>query len=183
VRRIVSIGLPVAATAVVLIGCGSTSTRNSSLSELRTSGFALSSDLDSGHYASACDALTQRERATLTRQTATLTTHLTGPAEAEHLARLIVDHTGPLEGCVGFLEFASALASASNAHATIGRRFDRRLVGVLASVRIAGDIATYGGAVEARHEDGRWRFEGSGNQPPFEVPTIGVGAAAFFPPG
>lgn len=84
---------------------------------------------------------------------------------------------------MGFLEFASALASASNAHTTIGRRFDRRLVGLLATVRIAGDIATYRGAVEARYEDGRWRFEGRGHQPPFEVPTIGVGAAAFFPPG
>jgi hypothetical protein len=169
--------------AVAVVGCGSsTSSQDPSTTALAQSGRALSADLDAGRYGSACDGLTLIERHTLAQDIAIVATKLKGAGEAEMLAREITSIVGKPRGCVGFLAFAKTLAHAANANISLGGEFDRQLSHLLPAIQVRGDTATYHGVIEARYEGGRWRFEGHGHQPPFEVPTITSDGQRFFPP-
>jgi hypothetical protein len=152
------------------------------MTALAQSGRGLSADLDAGRYESACQSLTLIERHMLAQEIAIVATNLKGAGEAEKLARKITSIAGKPRGCVGFLAFAMALAHAMNANTSLGREFDRRLSHLLPAVQVRGDTATDHGVIEARYEGGRWRFEGHGRQPPFEVPTIDSDDQRFFPP-
>ncbi len=167
--------------AVAMIGCGSSrSSQDPSTTALAQSGRALAVDLDAGRYESACQDLTVIERHMLGQEIASVATKLKGAGEAEMLAREMM--SGKPRGCVGFLAFAETLAHATNANTSLGEQFDRRLSHLLPTVHVRGDAATDHGVVEARYEGGRWRFEGHGHQPPFEVPTINSDGQRFFPP-
>jgi hypothetical protein len=169
--------------ALSVVGCGSSrSSQGPSTAALAQSGRALSADLDAGHYGSACENLTLIERHTLAREIAIVATKLKGAGEAEMLAREITSIVGKPRGCVGFLAFAKTLTHTMNANVSLGGEFDRRLSHLLPTIQVRGDTATDDGVVEARYEGGRWRFEGHGHQPPFEVPTINSNGQHFFPP-
>ncbi|MFI4985364.1 MAG: hypothetical protein ACHP93_04820 [Solirubrobacterales bacterium] len=171
-------GLLVAA----LTACGSASSHGHSAAALNLAGRSLSADLDAGRYGRACEALTAKERSVLAQEIEMLATRLKGSKEPELLARETGMLAGRLRGCVGFLAFARTLARATTTSTSLGREFASQLARLLPAIQIRGDTAMYQRVVEARYEAGRWRFEGRGEEPPFEVPTIISNGKRLFPP-
>jgi hypothetical protein len=123
-------------------GCGKSSSSASStqsLAAIKASGTRLAADLEAGRYASACEGFSAATRAELGRF--------------------------PQGGCAGALGLAQT-AGGRKSQVVLGQLFRRALNTRLPHLKIKGDEALYNGAVEARYEQGRWRFEIHGSLGP-----------------
>lgn len=102
---------------------------------IKASGEQVARDIEIGRSASACEGLTAAAR-----------------AQFAHL---------PGGGCAGALAIARGVGGTQGKG--LAQLFRGALNGRLPHLRIEGNEALYNNVVEARYEEGRWRFEVHGS--------------------
>jgi hypothetical protein len=117
----------------VLVGCGSSDLTNHGLAGIEAARRDTVANLEAGRYTKACEDFTAAAR-----------------------IRLLVF---PMGGCPGALAFARGFL-AVDGRTRLGVQFERQLRQVIPHLTVEGEIARVGSVVEARYEQGRWRFEG-----------------------
>jgi|GEM_PF-5214789 hypothetical protein len=124
--------------APLISGCSSATPATHSAAGLNAAGENMVANLEAGRFRLACEGFT---------------------ASAQQLLAVF-----PRGGCTGALAFSRGLLAVEG-KPQIGQLFRTQFATIMPHLRIRGDVAYYRGAVEARYEGGRWRFEGHDAEP------------------
>ncbi len=116
-----------------LAGCGSSELSDRGLAGIEAARRDTVANLEAGRFTKACEDFTAAAR-----------------------IRLLVF---PMGGCPGALAFARGFL-AVDGRTRLGVQFERQVRQAIPHLTVEGEIARLGSVVEARYEQGRWRFEG-----------------------